>query len=141
MSGSVEEYLAFLERQVRWYRWHANKAMILFIGLRLVLTVLSAALPALAVISEGRDLTFPAITIAVFAALDTQFKWGDEWRQYRTTQLALERIIRMFEQGAFAQGQPEPQRFLRLVEEAETMLARDAESFFRFRIKAWKDKE
>jgi hypothetical protein len=29
----------------------------------------------------------------------------------------------------------------KLVEEAETLMARDAESFFRFRIKAWKDKE
>jgi hypothetical protein len=116
--------------------------MILFIALRLVLTVLSAALPALAASNVAKlNLTIPAITIAVLTALDTQFKWGDEWRQYRTTQLSIERLARMYRHGAFAQGAAQPARLQKLVEEAETLMARDAESFFRFRIKAWKDKE
>ncbi|MBO0749807.1 MAG: DUF4231 domain-containing protein [Porphyrobacter sp.] len=141
MDSNVDDYVTFLERSAHWYRWHANKAMILFISLRLVLTVLSAALPALAAKVAGLDLTIPAILIAVLTALDTQFKWGDEWRQYRTTQLSLERMVRMFQQGAFAPKLSEPQRFQRLVEEAETLMARDAESFFRFRIKAWSNGE
>jgi hypothetical protein len=142
MEGKQDDYLTFLDERGQWYRWHANKAMILFIALRLVLTVLSAALPALAASNVAKlNLTIPAITIAVLTALDTQFKWGDEWRQYRTTQLSIERLARMYRHGAFAQGAAQPARLQKLVEEAETLMARDAESFFRFRIKAWKDME
>ena len=139
MEDDVDKYLAFLEQSAQWHRRHANKAMVLFITLRLMLTILSASLPAIVAVDLGGiDPTIPAVTIAVLAALDTQFKWGDEWRQYRTTQLSLERLVRMYRNGAFASASVDPKRFHKLVEEAETLMARDAESFFLFRISEWK---
>ena len=140
MDKSAEDYLIFLEGSARWHRWHANKAMIFYVVLRLVLTVLSASLPALAAYKDKVfDLTLAAVTVAVLTALDTQFKWGDEWKQYRTTQLSLERLVRMYRNGAFALEIDGGKRFQKLVEEAETLMSRDAESFFRFRVTAWKE--
>lgn len=140
MSDKTEEYLAFLQTSAVWYKQRADRAMVLFVVLRLVLTTLSAALPALASSEVMKPyLTFAAVTVSVLAALDTQFKWGDEWRQYRTTQLSLERLSRTFKSGTFAANAPEPERLQKLVNDAETVMARDAESFFRFRITALKD--
>ena len=116
MSDKTEEYLAFLQTSAVWYKQRADRAMVLFVVLRLVLTTLSAALPALASSEVMKPyLTFAAVTVSVLAALDTQFKWGDEWRQYRTTQLSLERLSRTFKSGTFAANAPEPERLQKLV--------------------------
>lgn len=143
MSKSSDDYFEFLAKEVHYYRWHANKAMILFIVLRLVLTVLSASLPALAALAASNTpreyLTLASIMIAVLAALDTQFKWGDEWRQYRTTQMSVERLTRLYHQGAYAPDLEEEARFHKFVNDAETLIARDSQSFFKFRITAWRE--
>jgi hypothetical protein len=139
-SANETEYLKFLTESVEWYRRHANKAMVLFILVRLVLTVLSASLPAFSTLGLGSQaLSIAAVTIAVLAALDTQFKWGDEWRQYRTTQMAVQRLHRMYVQGAIAPGKPQDERIHELVRQAEEVIASDADKFFTFRIAAWKE--
>jgi len=110
--------------------------MVLFVLLRLVLTVLSAALPALSANALPQQyLTVAAVMIAVLAALDTQFKWGDEWRQFRSTQLSLERLLRMYANDAFYHELTPEKRFVKFVENAEAVMADDYKSFFKFRIK------
>ena len=140
-DGSPGSYLDEVDRSVAWYRFHANKAMVLFIVIRLVLTVLSAALPALSANQVPTIyLTIAAVTIAVLAALDTQFKWGDEWRQFRSTQLSLQRLLRMFRNDAFYIDLEAAKRFVKFVEEAEIIMSDDSKSFFKFRISEWKSK-
>lgn len=131
-----DAYLAEIRSSIAWYKSHANRAMMLFVLLRLVLTVLSAALPALSTDALPKQyLTIAAVTIAVLAALDTQFKWGEEWRQFRSTQLSLERLLRTFVHDAFYPELTPEKRFVKFVEDAEAVMADDYKSFFRFRIK------
>jgi hypothetical protein len=99
MSDTVFEgqFLGFLDDSIRRSKRAADRAMAQFIVLRLALVVASASLPALTTIPDRDWSTGAAILVAVLAGLDTQFRWGEEWRHYRSTQLALGRMRRDYE--------------------------------------------
>jgi hypothetical protein len=85
-----------------------------------------------------------SILVAALTGLDTQFQWGEEWRHFRSTQLALERSRRDYERrtSAFATEAevdiPYNEKFAMFYSEAESILQAETERFFKFRITQWK---
>jgi hypothetical protein len=88
------------------------------------------------------------VLVAVLAGLDTQFRWGEEWRHFRSTQLALERMRRDYQRrksavndgrtiGTIGTIATEAQNFDKLFADAEDLLQTEADSFFKFRITDW----
>jgi ABC-type multidrug transport system fused ATPase/permease subunit len=138
-SNQIQEYKDFLNRTIEWFRWHASKAMILHNGIRFLVVVMSASLPLLSNLDDRVISSVVAVVIAILTALDTQFKWGEEWRQFRSTQMELERLVRIFSQGVLESDKEEAERFHSLVTQAESVISTDKEKFFQFRIAARKE--
>ena len=92
-----DRFLGFLDSAIRQQKRMADRAMVQCIVLRLMMVVASASLPALTTIENRAWSTVAAILIAILTGLDTQFRWGEEWRHFRSTQLTLERIRRDYE--------------------------------------------
>ena len=99
MSGITfeDQFLGFLDGAIRQQKRMADRAMVQFIVLRLLMVVASASLPALTTIENRVWSTVAAVLVAVLTGLDTQFRWGEEWRHFRSTQLTLERMRRDYE--------------------------------------------
>lgn len=148
MTGTQFEvdYLAGVDRNIKRMKWLADRAMVVFVALRLGLVVGSASLPALTIGSDRSWSTVVAVGVAILAALDTQFRWGEEWHHFRSAQLTLERFRRDYDYGVMAVGQgrtaPDLQTrgdvFERLYQNVTRFLQAEAESFFKFRIVEWK---
>src|SRR3954454_11921334 len=90
-------FLGYLDSAIQQQKGMADRAMVQFIVLRLMLVIASASLPALTTIQDRSWSTAAAVLVAVLAGLDTQFRWGEEWRHFRAVQLALERMRRDYE--------------------------------------------
>jgi uncharacterized protein DUF4231 len=98
------KYLADLDHTIQRYRREADRPMVYFIVLRLALVIASASLPALTTFDDRAWSTGAAIVVAALAGLDTQFRWGDEWQHYRSTQLASGRLKRAYQRREAALG-------------------------------------
>jgi len=86
MSGNVFEgqFLGFLDVTIRQQKRMADRAMVQFIVLRLMMVVASASRPALTTIENRAWSTVAAVLIAVLTGLDTQFdgvRSGDTFAQ------------------------------------------------------------
>jgi hypothetical protein len=145
-QSSDREYLQFVDERIKWYKRTADRTMVQFIAIRFGLVLVSAALPALTLLEHRTWAIGASVLIAALTGLDTQFQWGDEWRHFRSTQLALERARRHYDL-AVADASRGPSRlrartgqasFSSFYEEVERLLERDAEQFFKFRIRPWK---
>jgi len=129
---------------IQRYRRGADRAMVQFVGLRLGLVVISAALPAL-INYDSTLSSYVAVVVAALAGLDAQFRWGDEWQHYRSTQLAFERLKRACEHreaklgrhGVGDRDKAHAENFEWLFTEVEALLQSEAERFWRFRITKW----
>jgi hypothetical protein len=143
------EFLEFLDLAIGRTKRMADRAMVQFVVLRLGLIAASASLPALTTLTDRTWSTVDAVLVAVLAGLDTQFRWGEEWRHFRSTQLALERMRRDYGRrksavnsgrivGDIATG---IQNFDKLFTEVENLLQSEADSFFKFRITEWRSPE
>jgi len=139
-------FTTFLVKAIHQQKRLADRAMVQFVALRVALVVASASLPALTTIPDRTWSTSAAILVAVLAGLDTQFRWGEEWRHYRSTQLALERMRRDYERrrSALAVGRSlagittDAENFDRLFANVEELLQAGTDSFFKFRITQWR---
>jgi hypothetical protein len=148
-STFEEKFLAFLGQTIRSTKWTADRAMVQFIVLRLSLVVASASLPALTTLADRVWATGAAVLVAVLAGLDTQFQWGEEWRHFRSAQLALARMQREFERrrAALDAGRSvgavttAAENFEKLYQDVEGLLQSEADSFFKFRITRWQPQE
>jgi len=89
-----DEFFAFLDGATHEQKRLADRAMVQFVVLRLSLVVASASLPALITMAGKEWSSGVAVLVADLTGLDTQFRWGEEWRHFRSTQLALERMKR-----------------------------------------------
>ena len=78
--------------------------------------------------------------------LDTQFRWGKEWRHFRSTQLTLERLKRDYRHrvAAIEAGRsvgtistPE-ENFDKLFADVEELIQTEVDSFFKFRVTEWR---
>ena len=140
-----EEYLQHVEDAIRSTKRTADRTMVQFVGLRLLMVLASASLPALVLVDQKVWPTIAAILVAVLAGLDTQFQWGEEWRHFRSTQLALERCRRDYERRSYvaaaggALGSPtsDVDSFTQFFDEVESLLQSEADRFFKFRITSW----
>lgn len=145
-DGFEQEYLRELDGRIRWYKRAADRTMIQFIVVRLGLVLASASLPALTTLRDTRWAIAAAILVAVLTGLDTQFQWGEEWRHFRSTQLALERALRDYRRREHAVatsgpgGEPTTHEanFATLYAQAEDLLQSETDRFFRFRITPWR---
>jgi hypothetical protein len=140
------EFFGFLNDAIRQQKRLADRAMVQFIALRLMVVVASALLPALTTIPNRGWATGAAVLITALTGLDTQFRWGEEWRHFRSTQLSLERMRRDYRRRAAAieSGRsvgtistPEG-NFEKLFTNVEDLLQSEADSFFKFRITEWR---
>jgi hypothetical protein len=143
------EFFEFLANSIRWQKRTADRAMAQFIGLRLMTVVASALLPALTTLPNRGWAIGAAVLVAALTGLDTQFRWGEEWHHFRSTQLALERMNREYKYRALslAQGRtvgriskPED-NFDKLFTDVEELLQSEADGFFKFRITRWQQPE
>jgi hypothetical protein len=139
----------FLAEAIQRQKRMADRAMVQFVALRLTLVLASASLPALTTIPDRTLSTGAAVLVAVLTGLDTQFRWGEEWRHYRSTQLALERMRRDYERhkSALAAGRSvagittDADNFDRLYASVEELLQAGTDSFFKFRITQWRSQD
>jgi hypothetical protein len=137
-----DKFLAFVDSAIRRERWMADRAMILFVALRALLVIASASIPALTTLSSRAWATGVGVLVAGLTGLDTQFRWGEEWRHYRSAQLALERIRRDYERrkSALEGGRTigsitkESENFDKLYSDVEELLQIESDSFFKFRV-------
>jgi hypothetical protein len=140
-----DQFLEHLDGAVRQSKTTADRAMVLFTGFRITLVVVSASLPALTVIAPPGWSTGAAVLVAALAGLDTQFRWGEEWRHFRSTQLALERLRREYRHrqsvlsdgGRFGSITSAAQNFEKLFTDVESLLQTEADHFFKFRVTEW----
>jgi hypothetical protein len=87
-----------------------------------------------------------SVLIALLTGLDTNFKWGEEWRHFRITQLTLERLKRdyLHRADALAAGRQTTsaatasENFDLLQAGVENLLLSESDRFFQFRITEWK---
>lgn len=139
----VQEHAGIVAR----YRRMANRAMVQYIVVRLGLVIGSAALPALTTLDDRSWAIGASVLVAIFAGLDTQFQWGEEWRHFRSTQLTLERLYRRFLRQQDLIGAStdttgtidrNARNFDSFYNDTESLLDTESEKFWRFRITAWK---
>jgi len=148
MSDTFEdEYLRFVDGAIHHNKRLADRAMVQFVGLRLALVVGSASLPALtAAVPDQAWAIGAAVLVAALTGLDTQFRWGEEWRHFRSTQLMLERMRRDYDRRASAlkAGRSvgnittEAENFAKFYADVEDLLQSEVDRFFKFRITEWR---
>src|SRR5260370_4926043 len=99
MSGITfeDEFFGFLDGAIHQQKRLADRAMVQFVVLRLSFVGASASLPALITIAGKEWSSGIAVLVAALTGLDTQFRWGEEWRHFPSTQLALERMKRDYD--------------------------------------------
>jgi len=140
------EFFGFLDGAIHQQKRLADRAMVQFVVLRVSLVVASASLPALITIAGKEWSSGIAVLVAALTGLDTQFRWGEEWRHFRSTQLALERMKRDYDhrKAALTGGRSignittEAENFDKLCSNVEVLLQTEADSFFKFRITEWR---
>ena len=69
-----DQFLGFLDGAIRQQKRMADRVMVQFIVLRLLMVVASASLPALTTIENRVWSTVAAVLVAVLTGLDTQFR-------------------------------------------------------------------
>jgi hypothetical protein len=145
-SSFEHKYNEFVGATVRRTKRMADRAMCQFIVLRISLVVTSASLPAFTTFANPGWSTAAAVSVAILAGLDTQFRWGEEWRHFRSTQNMLERLDREFHhRSAALEGgrtigdiQTSAQNFDKFHRDVEELLQSESDRFFKFRVVEWK---
>src|ERR1700690_2954924 len=88
IKSEADDYIkSVVDKSIAYYRHHGLRNNILYNGARIMLIVLSLSLPALSAIpKESAPRLLSALStglplvIAVLAALEGFFHWGDIWR-------------------------------------------------------------
>ena len=148
MTATFEE--TFLEehaREVARYHRMADRAMVQYVIVRLGLVIGSAALPALTTLADRGWAIGMAVLVAIFAGLDTQFQWGQEWQHFRSAEMALERAKREYtrQRDRISQESDQATRMARATrnfdefyQNTDSILNAEVEKFWSFRITKWK---
>jgi hypothetical protein len=136
-----DDYLAFLNTTIKWFRdrWYVNR--ILYNGSRITLVVLSAALPVLISNRLMIVATPVSVLVAIIAGLEAQFKPGDQWKHQRSAEIALLALRRDYEHnvastraGTLKDGH-DP--FDLLYREVESFLKAEPKGFWQSRLTDW----
>lgn len=134
-----DEFLVFLQKAILWFKKRATRAQWAFNGLRILLIILAATLPALASHEDMKTwTTIVAVIIAILTGVETLFKPGDQWKQHRSTQLALLAAKRQYhfqiEKKKSDPKSTDKEAFDILHEGVEKILREEAATFWGFRI-------
>jgi hypothetical protein len=139
-------YLRFVSDSIGQYKRLADRPMVLFVALRLLLIGSSSILPVMAA-QKWDALPYVAAGVTALTLLDTNFRWGEEWKHFRRTQLVLERLKRDYDlrRHALAHGQSigtvktSLDNLEVLQNTVESLMLTETDEFFRFRITEWKE--
>jgi hypothetical protein len=142
-------FVKFLDDEIGGNKKFADRAMYQFIGLRIAMVISSASLPALTTLADRNWAITIAILIATLTGVDSQFRWGEEWKHFRTTELLLRRMKREYEsrKSALRAGRSVEnvstlaENFEKLNRDVESFLQLQNDSFFKFRISDWRSRE
>ena len=104
IKSEADNYIVnVVDRSIAYYRRHGLRNNVLYNGARIMLIVLSLSLPALSAVPKESApgllsvlLMALPLAIAILAALEGFFHWGDIWRSRVHTQLSLSRLKREF---------------------------------------------
>lgn len=141
-----KEFLVFVAATTKQYKRLADRAMVQFVVLRLCMVLASASVPALTRLDNRLWSTIAAVMVAAAAGLDTQFRWGEEWRHFRSVQLTLERLKRDYDFRKLSLKNAHPTEDVKteannldkLHSEVEDLLQSESSAFFKFRITEWR---
>lgn len=127
--------------QVAWISAQARKMRVRYYVLRLPVVVGGVTIPALISVSLGaaagqiedfRIVTFwISLGVAVLAALEAIFQYGDRWRHYRRTAERLKSLGWQYFQlnGAFRRHASHDAAFVAFTERVEEILGEDVEGY------------
>jgi hypothetical protein len=141
-----EHYLAYVADSIKQYKRQADRPMRLFVTLRVALIAASALLPVLAA-KNLAVMPYVAAGVTALTLLDTHFRWGEEWKHFRRTQLVLQRLKRDYEFRCFALDRGRTVGAVKdrlgnleaLQNAVESLMLAETDEFFRFRITEEKD--
>lgn len=142
-SGPFEaRFGRFVQQSIVRTKKLADRAMVLFILLRLALIIASASLPALTTLAPPIWPTIAAVIVTILTALDTQFRWGEEWRHFRSTQVALQQMQLDYEYRAAVVAAGRTYNSVKtsadnldsFYKEVEQLLKGETDQFFKFRL-------
>jgi hypothetical protein len=149
--AKLERYDAFVSSTRTWlarracrYHWYYNAS-------RIALVVISILIPTVSSTGlfggDGQQrehaVSFLALLVALLAALDGLLKPGDNWRHFRSYQLALDRCARLSRARRSAlelESDAEKKReklwslYLEFVQEIEGLLEEESRQFFEHQI-------
>lgn len=151
VTAHFARYDAFVESTRKWLGKRADRYHWYYNGSRIALIVLSVSIPALSsgvFGPPGKDSTpIVALAIALLASLDGLLKPGDNWRHFRSYQLALDRFERVSQSKRAAlelETDPEKSRqkqfalYRQFVLEIEEVLEEESKRFFEHQIQQLK---
>lgn len=134
-EGARGEFIDFLESTIAWFKQRADRSHGYYNGVRMMLVVFSAALPALTANNLTLYSTVVAVLVAALAGLDTQFKPGEQWKHHRSIQLVLMRLKREYDLAS--SGPEDGAAFEALRKSVEEVLSAEANDFWTFRVAPW----
>ena len=153
-KAEAERYInGVVKKSITWYHSHGRTNNVFYNCTRVGIVVLSLSLPAISVFAKGSPSSWPAdallvipIIVAVLAALDGLFQWGELWKSRTSTELALRRIKREFwTDWNTLMLEPESERvekayakYKALVTEVEATMINEEETFWGRRIQQLK---
>lgn len=151
VSEHFARYEAFVDTTQTWLGTRADRYHWYYNASRIALVVLSVSIPAFSVGllgDTGEDFApFVALAIAVLASLDGLLKPGDNWRHFRSYQLALLRFRRVSQsKRASLEIEKDPEKHLHkrfalyreFVLEIEELLEQESKLFFEHQIQQLK---
>jgi len=146
-AAHFARYDAFVESTRKWLQTRADRYHWYYNASRIALIVLSVSIPALSTGLLGekgkQSAPFVALAIAVLASLEGLFKPGDNWRHFRSYQLALDRLRRVsqakraaleLETDADKNRQKQFALYRQFVADIEEVLDEESKRFFEHQI-------
>jgi hypothetical protein len=128
--------------QTSWVSNQARRLRVRYYALRLPVVVGGVTIPGLvslslttaqtSTIADYRWLVFIiSLVVAIFAALETLFQFGDRWRHYRRTAERLKSVGWQYFQlnGAFRRHETHEAAFEAFTERVEDILGEDVEGY------------
>lgn len=151
---SAEKYIVgVVDKSIEFYGIHSRRNNFLYNASRIGIVVFSLSLPAIVTIAQSYQsplaslvvLVLPVL-IAVLAALDSFFHWGELWMSRTATQLALQRIKREFWadwksiqfESQEARSKVAYQKYRELVKQVEGLMEEEEQAFWGRRIQKLK---
>ena len=131
-SITADEYLKQRIDQSRdWYDAKAVRAKAVYMRIRVVAVVGAVLVPVLANIHMGDyqayapiATTVVSLLVSIAVALDSAFHFGDQWKNYRSTEQFLSREKFLFQTGEGPYKETDGDRaFILLVERCEAQIS------------------